>query len=209
MDRCFRSHRRFAAAVAFSALAHVVASMSIAPGFPGTRAPAGAGFLASVSARLVLQDAEPPQVQPAPAREETWHAAPPAPRLKRRDAAPPAQLVKAESSGAAAMPDPTYYPARQLDVYPMLASGLDRSYFETAKAYDVKARVLLLVLIDAAGSVDDVSIAEGSAPDELEQAARRAFLAARFKPAQKNGRAVKSRVLIEVNYGSETAPRAD
>ena len=98
------------------------------------------------------------------------------------------------------IPDPTYYPARQLDVYPALAGTLEVRY---PGAADAKGRVLLLVLIDAAGLVDDVSVVESEAPGYLEDDARRALGAARFKPALRRGLPVKSRLLVEIDYGAQ------
>ena len=207
----FHSHRRFAAAVALSLLAHVLVSASLGPSW-SRRGPAQTATLVSpVSARLVFSDPQPPAAEERPAPEPARIAAPRNVQPQRREVAPSPASRTAEPIAAQGIdiPDPTYYPARRLDVYPTLASELDRSYFEAATSSNIKARVLLLVLIDAAGNVDDVSIAESGAAEELEHAARRAFLAARFTPARKNGRAVKSQVLIEVNYGSEIAARSD
>jgi len=110
--------------------------------------------------------------------------------------APPAHSATA---GPAAIPDRTYYPARQLDVYPALANALEVRY---PGAADSKARVLLLVLIDAAGLVDDVSVVESEAAGYLEDDARKALKAARFKPALRGGLPVKSRLLVEIDYGA-------
>jgi hypothetical protein len=82
-------------------------------------------------------------------------------------------------------------------VYPSLVSELDLRAVNKG-GYASSARAQLLVLIDEVGVVSEVSIVEGEAASRFE-AARRAFLAARFTPAYRNGRAVKSRVLVEVN----------
>jgi len=100
-------------------------------------------------------------------------------------------------------PDLTYYPAKQLDVYPRLSTQLDLHYRGKAAADNVTGRALLLVMIDEIGSVNDVSVVEAEPASYFEDDARRAFLNARFTPAYRNGRAVRSRVLIEVNYGVE------
>jgi hypothetical protein len=49
---------------------------------------------------------------------------------------------------------------------------------------------------------------DGGDVSGLEHAARRAFLGARFTPAQRNGRPVRSRIVVEVSYGQPVA-RAD
>lgn len=105
------------------------------------------------------------------------------------------------------MPDPTYYAARQLDVYPALLTALDLRDGSATTA-SVNGHVLLLVLIDGNGVVENVRIVEAEPAGHFDDHARRAFENARFSPAIRNGRAVKSCVLIELNYGgAETASR--
>jgi protein TonB len=65
-----------------------------------------------------------------------------------------------------------------------------------------KGRVLLLVLIDAFGKVDDVNVVESEAPAHLDEDARQALKAARFNPARRNGAPVKSRLLVEIDYAA-------
>lgn len=65
--------------------------------------------------------------------------------------------------------------------------------------------MLLTLLIDEAGSVNEVSVVEAEPAGNLEGAVRRAFASARFSPARKDGRAVKSRVMISVSYNSGEA----
>jgi TonB family protein len=103
------------------------------------------------------------------------------------------------AAGSAQLFDLTYYGARQLDVYPMLTGALELRH---PGATEAKARVLLLVLIDAAGIVDDASVVESVAPGQWDETARRALMTARFKPALRSGRPVKSRLLIEIDYGT-------
>jgi protein TonB len=96
-------------------------------------------------------------------------------------------------------PDPKYYPARELDDYPRPLAPLriDRP------AYAGAGEVRLELLIDERGVVRDVVFAgpapSGGAEDEL-----RATLAATpFLPARKDGRPVRSRVLLSLNPGAE------
>ena len=64
----------------------------------------------------------------------------------------------------------------------------------------VDGRLLVLLLIDEFGVVNDASIVESQPPGYFEEAALAVFRAARFSPAQKQGHAVKSRVLLQVKY---------
>lgn len=201
--------RRFAAAVVLSALLHVLLSASVVPGSSSRAFMQRSGETPSLAARLIIPELTPPAPEAAPVALPETHIAVPRSVVSRSMSQP--RRTKAPAAAAASVPaaapgadipDPTYYPARQLDVYPMLAARLDLAYTEAAAAADVNGHVLLLVMIDALGGVDDVSLVEAEPPGYFEDDARRAFLAARFNPAQKNGRAVNSRVLVNVTYGS-------
>lgn len=100
--------------------------------------------------------------------------------------------------------DPTYYPARQLDVYPALLAPLAPVYPPRALAEGRSGHVLVLVLIDAAGRVDEVSVVEAEPRDYFEEAAKQTFASAQFSPARRNGLPVKSRVLIHLDFDPAT-----
>ena len=96
--------------------------------------------------------------------------------------------------------DPTYYPARQLDVYPQLLAPIKLDYPDRAAAQRLDGRLLLLLLIDEFGVVNDASVVEAQPEGYFEEAALSVFRATRFSPAQKQGHPVKSRVLLQVSY---------
>ena len=96
--------------------------------------------------------------------------------------------------------DPTWYPAKQVDVHPTSLSLIKPAYPNRAAEQGVEGNVVLLLLIDEAGVVKEATVAEANPEGIFEESALAAFLEARFAPAQKNGRAVKSRVLIRVTY---------
>jgi protein TonB len=100
-------------------------------------------------------------------------------------------------------PDPVYYPARQLDVYPALLESSGLVFPERAAREGVVGNVTVLLLIDHNGIVNEISVVEAEPAGYFEDAARSAFDAMRFIPARKNGRAVRSRILISVSFGSE------
>jgi protein TonB len=157
-------------------------------------------------------------------REASPFPAPAVPQVSE-DAAPPQQVseipvqgqlapgvsaesASAESAAAAGapltdVPDLTYYAARQLDIYPALTSVLDLRYPEQASAARVTGRAAIVLLIDHTGTVNDVSVIEADPPGYFEEDVRRAFMAARFRPALKGGRAVRSRVLVNIDYSAE------
>ena len=96
--------------------------------------------------------------------------------------------------------DPTYYPARQLDVYPQLLAPIKLDYPDRAAAQRLDGHLLLLLLIDEFGIVDEASVVEAQPEGHFEEAALSVFRVTRFSPAQKQGRPVKSRVLLQVSY---------
>lgn len=96
--------------------------------------------------------------------------------------------------------DPTWYPAKLVDVHPVALNLIKPAYPEKGVELGVDGKVVLLLLIDEAGVVKEVSVAEAEPEGIFEESALAAFRNARFAPAQKSGRAVKSRVLIRVSY---------
>lgn len=96
--------------------------------------------------------------------------------------------------------DPTYYPAKQLDVHPVALNLIKPAYPEKGVELGVDGKVILLLLIDEAGVVKEASVVEADPEGVFEESSLAAFRNARFAPAKKNGRTVKSRVLIKVSY---------
>ncbi len=96
--------------------------------------------------------------------------------------------------------DPTYYPAKQLDVYPQPLEPVKLNYPDGAAAQRLDGILLLLLLIDEFGVVNDASVVEARPEGYFEEAALSIFRATRFSPAQKQGHPVKSRVLLQLRY---------
>ena len=201
-----REHRarlRFALALSCSAAIHALVSTGMTGGSarairstPSVNYPVLNAELAPLAVHLPSAVAE---------HEPSSHAAAPPSAVRktpqaRAPRAPDAQ-PRIERAGPAHSPDPTYYGTRQLDVFPVLASHLDLGAPGGAAKAAGAGRVLLLVLIDAAGFVNEVSVVEAEPQGAFEEYARTAFVSARFKPALKDGRPVKSRLLVEVDFG--------
>jgi protein TonB len=153
--------------------------------------------------------------EPMAAAEEAVAAPNAAPRIADAAEKPVAEKTQAEPvktptgktpsspSGGIEVPvirDPTYYPARQLDVYPQPVVMTQPKCPDAAVAQRINGRVQLLVLIDEFGVVNDASVADAQPPGIFDTAAVQAFLVARFVPAQKQGNHVKSRVVLRVNF---------
>jgi len=95
--------------------------------------------------------------------------------------------------------DPSYYTARDLDRYPrpLAPFWIDRA------AGDGAGEVRLEILIDERGVVQDIAIAGPAAPARVEEELRAALAVTRFLPAQKDGRAVRSRIVLSVSFAGE------
>ena len=76
-------------------------------------------------------------------------------------------------------------------------------YPEMAGDSKVAGSVTLLVLIDEAGRVVGTSVMDATPDGVFEQAAQQALVNAAFYPAQKDGRMVRSRVLIKIEFDPE------
>ncbi|MES2353168.1 MAG: energy transducer TonB [Pseudomonadota bacterium] len=96
--------------------------------------------------------------------------------------------------------DHTYYPASQLDIRPKSLAPIVPVFPSDAAAAHVNGRVVLLVLIDETGQINDVSIVEATPAGYFEEATLIAIRNMRFHPGQRFGQAVKSRVLLSIDY---------
>lgn len=91
--------------------------------------------------------------------------------------------------------DPVYYAARELDVYPVPIERLQ------APSGAVNGWVRVLALVDETGAVTRADVFDSDAAGVAEETALQAVRTARFSPARKEGRAVRSRILIELRFG--------
>ena len=114
----------------------------------------------------------------------------------------PATLASSDAT-VANIPDPVHYPAKDLDIYPQASKRITAVYPEVARDSKVAGSVTLLVLIDEAGRVVGTSVMDATPDGLFEQAAQQALANAAFYPAQKDGRMVRSRVLIKVEFDPE------
>ncbi len=96
--------------------------------------------------------------------------------------------------------DPTYYTAKEVDVHPSALKAIWPAYPEEAASANVTGSVVLLLLLDEGGKVQEISVEEATPPGYFEKSAVAAFRNARFTPAQRQGRVVKSSMRIKVSY---------
>ena len=99
-------------------------------------------------------------------------------------------------------PDLTVYTARDLDSYPRPVFPLDIERIAERAAGFPPAGVRLELLIDEHGIVSDVALAGPETAGQPEAELRIALAATRFIPARKDGRAVKSRILLNINFAA-------
>lgn len=91
-----------------------------------------------------------------------------------------------------------YFTAKELDrlAAPFTPLSFDRMRFGVEKLAEKPVR--LRVFISEAGGVDEVRFEDRAGVPAFEDEVRREFLAARFFPAVRQGRAVKSQKLVEI-----------
>ena len=113
-------------------------------------------------------------------------------------ARPPAEDSLRPKLDAAVLVDPTWYEARDLDLYPRALAPVEPEYRPSAGSEGVSGELTLVLRIDETGIVQDAQVVDAQPPGYFEDAALVAFRSARFSPAQREGRAVRSRIAIRV-----------
>ena len=99
-------------------------------------------------------------------------------------------------------PDPTYYPARELDGYPTPVAPLNLDRLASAVTGGT-ARIRVALSIDEHGVVKDIAVVEDEPASRLKEQLRTVLAATLFLPASKEGRAVRSRILLSFTFGAE------
>jgi len=203
---------RLAVALAISAAVHVSLVLGIA-----ARPPSAPEAVAPLVARVVADD------QGAVSRSTTGPAAAISPARHRAGTKARVATTQASSLPAAdpvdALPthvalsparsrlptavlpvpvDAAWYSTNELDVLPNAVGALRPT--RPAVGDDRAGMVVLLVHIDEAGQVEEVSVVTAEPAAEFGEAAVAAVQNAQFTPAQRNGRPVRSRVLMKVLF---------
>jgi protein TonB len=173
---------------------------------PGDSAPDAPPLAPGETAQAlpVAEPAAPPPVPPAPTAAEVPPAAPATPQP---DPASPATSAPLPGVTITSPVDLTYYGARDVDVPPRALREIVPDYPDAADRQRLSGKVRLQLKLEADGRVSDVDVVSAVPPGTFEASALKAFSDARFAPAQKDGRPVRARVLIEVEYDWEGRPR--
>jgi protein TonB len=159
-----------------------------------------------------LPIAEPPATPPAPPAAAS--VAEPEPVAEPRAGESAAEPNSPSAPAAAPAPaaaftsavDLTYYSARDLDVQPRALREIVPGYPDDADRQRLSGKVRLQLKLEADGRISDIEVVSSSPPGVFEESAIKAFRDARFASAQKNGRPVRARVVIEVLYDWEGRP---
>jgi protein TonB len=105
-----------------------------------------------------------------------------------------------QSAILALLPGPYYYSLAELDVRPWIKVHVEPQYPAAAALPGLHGVVVLRLYINEDGLVDRISTISATPEHSFEQAAERAFSAARYSPGMKNGRPVKVQLLVEVEF---------
>lgn len=185
--------------VSFGIHAALLALPGLRPGpsrLPGT-VPLQATLVAIPQGTNVLPAARQSNVVPeAPAPAQS----PDAPREVAAESAEVAALDPSAEAGVPALRDPVHYEAKELDTYPQLRDPLSPVYPQVALSQGIAGAVTVLVLIDETGKVTEASVVDAKPEGFFDDSARRALAQASFLPASREGRSVRSRILISVSY---------
>jgi periplasmic protein TonB len=96
--------------------------------------------------------------------------------------------------------DPNYYSAKEVDIRPRALAPIAPVFPEPARMRGISGTVILKLLLDEYGHVEQADVVEAKPPGYFEQSAMEAFRYGKFSPAYKDGRPVRSLVLIRVNF---------
>ena len=167
----------------------------------------GAGALIVAGACMVPRPAPSPALHPAPAPVQQQTQAPgqqptPAPGLE--PAAAPAQ----RPAPAPAPQGERVYPEDSVTDRPVLVDHPPIRYPDSLKAAGIGGHVLIEAIIDTTGHTDSASVRVDSSSDpRFDAGAREVVLGSRFRPGGIDGRPVRVRVKIPLNYAVASGPR--
>lgn len=189
--------------------AHAAQAAAESPSAPEVDAPAR---LPDIPPQSRLASREKVAALPAATPSVSSAAAPePEPVVEPRAGESAAEPNSAAASAAPRAPDVAittavdlaYYSARDLDVQPRVLREIEPDYPDDADRQRLSGKVRLQLKLEADGRIGDIAVVSATPPGVFEEPSIKAFRDARFAPAQKNGRPVRARVVIEVVYDWE------
>lgn len=147
-------------------------------------------------------DAIQPHSTPLPRGPES-NAAEPAPLVNHGEpglAPSPSAEQDAMRLGLPTLPEVRYYSSRELDVRPQIKVGVVPDYPSAAQANGTTGKVIVEVLINEEGNVDDVNIVRAAPSGYFEDAAIAAWRKAKFTAGMIGNARVRSKLVFEVNF---------
>ena len=200
--------RRFALALLLSLAAHLALTS-----WPGVRQPGPPREASRIDARLLplrppVAAVQAPRREASPARAAQRETTMPAASADRdalvavpEPAAPAGQTPPSPPppAGSRAL-DLHYYTAGELDAYPVPRAPLTVTLPAAARDGAIEGWVRLLVQIDETGMVAGAEVHDAQPPGVFDAATLEAVRGARFVPARKEGREVRSRVMLELEF---------
>ena len=138
---------------------------------------------------ITVRLARAPETPVIPDEAEKWG------QVRFSDSASPAPRQKIRPDPIFPTPDPTYYPSQELDDYPRPLTPL-RIDLPPGSSSEMR----LELLIDEHGVVRNITFSSSTDPGGVHEALRGTLMATVFIPAIKDGRAVKSRIVLGVGY---------
>ena len=203
---------RLAVALAASLVFHVVAVTGLVHFSPGAGSGLNPGHSERPTLQLRLQSlaaeaaTTTPEIPPIVA-DNTPLASPPTsdvlPDKLPVPAIAPLEGGPRSETGLVSLPQPYYHTARELDRRAVPKTKIKPPYPEEAGNLD--GYVILRLLINEAGKVDEAIVVQSEPAGIFDLAARDAFGNILFTPGIKNGIPVKSQMMIEVRYHREEA----
>jgi protein TonB len=93
--------------------------------------------------------------------------------------------------------DPVWYEAKDLDTYPRAIAVME---LDNAHESNAGGTVTLLVAVDEHGVVHDAAVMDAQPAGYFEERALKIIQATQFVPAERDGRPVRSRILIKLPF---------
>jgi len=156
---------------------------------------------------VALRPLESPPAHPAPGGEQATKNMPAA-GVDARAGPRPEPKPEPEPAFSPLPEERRYYTTKELDARPGILVHVEPEYPEAAARRFLSGRVVARLMISASGAVENVVIVSAEPPGYFEAAAEKAFLAARFTPGMKDGRAVRVQLLLEVSFDSAPPPKS-
>lgn len=147
----------------------------------------------------------PPEALDTPAETASPPLAQALPSPEPTEPVPTPLHASASDDTDASTPAPeVYHPRSELSLAPRLQGIVDIA-FPPEEPEHVRHEATLAVYIDEHGHVRKITTVQGELPPVFVQAARNAFLGARFQPGELHGQAVKSFIHVAVVFEAKPA----